>query len=201
MGMRYTDDGVSIENFPLMTLFQNAYGVGKDRISGTQDWMNSERYDIEAKIDPARVDDFKKLTPAEMKLARQYMLQMLLADRFKLTLHRETKELAVYNLVVGKNGSKLQETKPEDKSVDADKSAKDSLATSLGQAKGGPSGPSSTGGGNAGGGKSVIAGPLAAVERFNFICSRRHAQHERPRRDARNSGIHFGEYLRPPCFR
>ena len=143
MGMRYTDDGVSVENFPLMMLFQNAYGVGKDRISGTQDWMNSERYDIEAKIDPARVEDFKKLTPDEMKLARQYMLQVLLADRFKLTLHRETKELAVYNLVVAKGGSKLQETKPEEKSADADKSAKDKLSDSLAAAKGSGSGPSS----------------------------------------------------------
>jgi uncharacterized protein (TIGR03435 family) len=142
MGMRYSDDGVSVENFPLMILFQNAYGVTKDRISGVQEWMNSERYDIEAKIDPARVEEFKKLTPDEMKAARQHMLQLLLADRFKLTLHRETKELAVYNLVVAKSGSKLQETKPEDKAADAEKSTKDGLAASLAAAKGGSSGPS-----------------------------------------------------------
>lgn len=154
MGMRYTDDGVSIENFPLMMIFQNAYGVGKDRISGAQDWMNSEKYDIEAKIDPARVEEFKKLTPEEMKAARQHMLQVLLADRFKLTLHRETKDLLIYNLVVGKNGSKLQETKPDDKPADP----KDSLATNLAAAKGGASGPSSASGGgsSAGGGKSVV---------------------------------------------
>ncbi len=155
MGMRYTDDGVSIDNFPLMLLFQNAYGVGKDRISGMQDWMNTERYDIEAKIDPARVEEFKKLTPDEMKLARQHMLQLLLADRFKLTLHRETKELAVYNLVVAKGGPKIQESKPEDKSPDAEKAAKEAK-DGLAAAKGGPGGPISVGGGSgAGGGKSV----------------------------------------------
>ena len=166
MGMRYADDGVSIENFPLMTLFQNAYGVGKERISGTQDWMNSERYDIEAKIDPSRVDDFKKLTTDEMKLARQHMLQVLLADRFKLTLHRETKELAVYNLVVAKGGSKLQETKPEDKSADP----KDALAANLAAAKGGSgSGPSSVSGSSGGGGgKSVVLSGAGGGANISF---------------------------------
>jgi len=42
------------------------------------------------------------------------MLQILLVDRFKLTLHRETKELPVYELVIAKNGPKLQEAKPGD---------------------------------------------------------------------------------------
>jgi uncharacterized protein (TIGR03435 family) len=44
------------------------------------------------------------------------MLRILLADRFKLTLHRETKELPVYTLFVGKNGSKLQEATEEQRS-------------------------------------------------------------------------------------
>jgi uncharacterized protein (TIGR03435 family) len=159
MGMRYTDDGVSVENFPLIMLFQNAYGISMDRISGAPDWMNSERYDIEAKIDPARVEEFKKLSPDEMKAARQHMLQDLLADRFKLTLHRETKELAVYNLVIAKGGPKLQETKPEDKTADGGNAKKDGLADGLAAAKGSSGGPSSvSGGGNSGGGKSVAIG-------------------------------------------
>jgi uncharacterized protein (TIGR03435 family) len=40
------------------------------------------------------------------------MLQALLADRFKLTIHRETKDLPAYALVIAKNGPKLQEAKP-----------------------------------------------------------------------------------------
>ena len=42
------------------------------------------------------------------------MLQAQLADSFKLTIHRETKELPIYSLVVAKGGSKLQEAKPGD---------------------------------------------------------------------------------------
>jgi len=41
------------------------------------------------------------------------MLQALLAERFKLTVHRESKEHAVYALVVGKNGPKLKESLPD----------------------------------------------------------------------------------------
>ena len=42
------------------------------------------------------------------------MLQTLLVERFKLAVHRETKELSVYTLVVAKNGSKLQEAKEDE---------------------------------------------------------------------------------------
>ena len=55
----------------------------------------------------------RKMTDAQMRtsveLVRQ-KLQALLADRFQLTLHHETKEQPVYALVIGKNGSKLQES-------------------------------------------------------------------------------------------
>jgi uncharacterized protein (TIGR03435 family) len=153
-GMRYTDDGVSIENFPLMLLVQQAYGVGKDRISGAPDWLNSDRYDIEAKVDPARVDELKKLSPDELKAARQQMLQKLLEDRFKLTLHRETKELPIYNLVVAKGGPKIQESKPDETTNKGDKTGD---VTSGGKkAATSPGGPLVVGGGgNAAGSKSA----------------------------------------------
>jgi uncharacterized protein (TIGR03435 family) len=67
------------------------------------DWMNSEIYDIEAKADvPA--------TQAELK----QMLRALLEERFKLKLHRESRELPVYALVTTKNGPKL-ESAPKDR--------------------------------------------------------------------------------------
>ncbi len=58
-----------------------------------------------------------QLKSDERTLAGQRMLQELLEDRFKLTVHRETKELPLYTLVIEKNGPKLQESKPVDTST------------------------------------------------------------------------------------
>jgi uncharacterized protein (TIGR03435 family) len=64
-------------------------------------------------MDSSVADAIRKLDPEQRKDARQQMTQALLADRFKLSIHRETKELPVYALVVAKNGPKLQEAKPD----------------------------------------------------------------------------------------
>jgi uncharacterized protein (TIGR03435 family) len=90
------------------------------------------------------------------------MLQKLLQARFQLTLHRDTKELPVYNLVIAKGGSKLQESKPDDSAGSAGKPMDAALAASIANAKGGTSGGPMVvaGGGNAaGGGKNVAAAP------------------------------------------
>jgi uncharacterized protein (TIGR03435 family) len=72
-----------------------------DRISGPG-WLTTERYNIVAKI-PADTtkDDFK------------LMLQNLLAERFKLIMHRETKDASGYALVIAKNGLKMKESTDE----------------------------------------------------------------------------------------
>lgn len=57
-------------------------------------------------------DALRKLSPQQKKLEKQRMLQALLTDRFRLTPHRETKELPVYELIIAENGPKLQEAKP-----------------------------------------------------------------------------------------
>ena len=73
-----------------------AYSVPVFRVSGGPGWTATEAYDIEAKAaGPASNAEFKT------------MLQALLADRFQLALHRESKESSVYNLVVAKSGPKL----------------------------------------------------------------------------------------------
>ncbi len=94
---RFTGTNITLEE-----CIRQAYGVRSYQISGPG-WLKSERYDIEAKPGgPAR--------PEQVQL----MLQSLLTDRFKLTLHREERALPVYELVVAKNGLKLQavETEP-----------------------------------------------------------------------------------------
>jgi uncharacterized protein (TIGR03435 family) len=111
-------DTFSARNLLLTASIQIAYGIppgAEDgRLVGAPDWLNSERYDIEAKMDPAVVEALQKLSVDARVAAQRQMLQALLADRLKLVIHRETKEAQVYSLVIAKNGPKLQESKPND---------------------------------------------------------------------------------------
>lgn len=84
-------------------LITKAYGVKAYQISGPS-WIQSERYDIQAKLPSGAT---KEQVPE--------MLKALLADRFKLEIHHDnTKEHSVYALVVGKNGPKIKESAHED---------------------------------------------------------------------------------------
>ncbi len=91
---------VSISNAPLNVLIQNIYRVRSFQVSGGPPWIATERWDIEA-------TPGSNATPAITPEQRDEMFKSLLADRFHLVLHRETKELPVYDLVVAKGGSKL----------------------------------------------------------------------------------------------
>lgn len=82
------------------------------RITGGPSWLRLEKYDVDAKIDSFVVDDLKTVSQDQRTLAQQQMLQALLADRCKLAIHRETKDLVIYTLVIAKNGPKLQDAKP-----------------------------------------------------------------------------------------
>lgn len=104
MGMRggpgSGDPGrITYDNLSLRDLMTIAYSVKRSQITGEPSWLDSERFDITAKVPPGATKDEARV-----------MLQNLLADRFKLTLHREKKEMSMYALVVGKNGPKLKES-------------------------------------------------------------------------------------------
>ncbi len=92
-----TDGGMArYTGVPLRDLIRTAYRVKDFQLEGPE-WMGSERFDIVAKLpDGAKEDQIPE------------MLQSLLAERFKLTLHRDMKEHAIYALVVGKMGAKLK---------------------------------------------------------------------------------------------
>ncbi len=80
----------------LAAVIRWAYVVDEYQISGPS-WLNSTRFDIAAKAGgPATVDELR------------VMLQALLADRFKLALHRESRELSGYVLSVAKGGIKFK---------------------------------------------------------------------------------------------
>ena len=84
-------------NVTLKRCIMGAYAVGPNQISGGPDWLDSDRFEITAKGEQS-VGDHDLMV----------MLQTLLAERFKLVLHREAKPIEAYVLDVGKNGPKLE---------------------------------------------------------------------------------------------
>jgi bla regulator protein BlaR1 len=92
-----------------------AYDVQDSQIEGGPSWINSDHFDIEAKSDSSLDEQIGKLSHDDATVVKHRMLQQLLADRFNLKIHHETKQLPIYALVVAKNGPKLEEVKEEPK--------------------------------------------------------------------------------------
>jgi uncharacterized protein (TIGR03435 family) len=92
------DDRIDLRYVTMRYCVAAAYGLKEYQVSGPP-WINEARYDIVAK---AAEGTRKEQIPA--------MLQTLLAERFKLELHREKKEFDVFALIVGRNGPKLTES-------------------------------------------------------------------------------------------
>ncbi len=104
MGMQVDGARVDIGGMSLADLIRTAYKIKPYQLSAP-DWMSqmtAPRFDVMAKIPEGATKD---QVPE--------MLQALLAERFKLTVHRENKDHPVYALVVGKNGLKLKESPPD----------------------------------------------------------------------------------------
>jgi len=101
----------SVVGIPLSELIRFAYDLKSDaQLTGGPGWLNSDRFDIEAKEDEAQAQASNKLPPPEMGRQMRLMVQSLLADRFGLKVSHATKELPVYALVIAKGGPKLTPT-------------------------------------------------------------------------------------------
>jgi uncharacterized protein (TIGR03435 family) len=125
----------------LADLIRIAYRVKPYQIDGP-DWMKTERFEIQAKIPEG-------VSPDQVP----EMLQALLAERFKLAIHREKKEQNVYALIVGKDGPKLKESSSEPDAPLPDSTRAMSIGTEKGQMKIVPDGKGGAvmqGGGQAG---------------------------------------------------
>jgi uncharacterized protein (TIGR03435 family) len=115
-GLDYLPGGrFSAVNVPLYIIIAIAYNVPfqSSRLSGGPDWTRSERYDIEAKAEEGSIPSGSSAKVRDERM--RWMLQTLLADRFKLTIRREMREQPVYALVISKRGPKLQRAKIEEK--------------------------------------------------------------------------------------
>jgi uncharacterized protein (TIGR03435 family) len=113
-----TRDGLSFRNADPLWILQMAYGSGVGKVFNVPDWLNGNNaYDFEARMEPATADALEKLRPDDRKIARQYMMQVLLADEFKLKVHKETKEIAAYNLIIAEGGPKLHQVEADPKNL------------------------------------------------------------------------------------
>jgi uncharacterized protein (TIGR03435 family) len=91
---------ISVTAATLKTLIRNAYGIRSFQLAGEAGWTDSEYYDIEAKTGAGESLSEEQLKP---------YLQSLLADRFHLKIHWETREGNVYALVLDKSGPRMKE--------------------------------------------------------------------------------------------
>lgn len=105
-GIKISGNRVTATLATVPGLLMYAYGVQDFQVLGLPTESGHDFYDLAAKTP----DD-----TATLEQVRQ-MIQGLLADRFRLKLHREMKDLPVYGLVVGKNGPKFKASDPDEKS-------------------------------------------------------------------------------------
>jgi uncharacterized protein (TIGR03435 family) len=87
-----------VHAFTLLRLIQYAYGISDEKIKGGPTWLDTDRFDIIAKMSAGSRPD---TMPASIKT--------LLSDRFHLTVHEEERKMPAYALVLNKRGTPLKE--------------------------------------------------------------------------------------------
>jgi len=108
---KLSPDSFSMGGMPAWVLIRSAYGVLMEgQIEGLPGWAKAEPIAVEAKTDAETTRALRKLPPMEQWKQMQVMLQAMLAERFALKAHRETKDLPIYELTVAKGGSKMKQT-------------------------------------------------------------------------------------------
>ena len=99
-GVKLSPDELTATNVSPQVIIEHAYEVHDDQIVGAPSWLNSKRFDIEAKADnPAAGEDGGRLLESG-----------LLSKYFKLAVHRETRLIPVYELVIVGDGPNLRES-------------------------------------------------------------------------------------------
>jgi len=103
-GLKTGRGRLTATNVTLKRCVMGAFAVGPNQISGGPQWLDSTRYDIVAKADQPVDDD----------AALMAMLRTLLAERFQLALHRETRTMEAFVLEIGRHGPKLEGAKEKE---------------------------------------------------------------------------------------
>ncbi len=119
------DGGLRTSGATVKFLIGLGYDVGSFQIADGPSWIGSERFDIIGKTEAATnaakdAPDPSRLTTQELKGRQQLMrpkLQSLLAERFRLKVHHDTRQQPVYALLVGKSGIRFQQTQGDFRGV------------------------------------------------------------------------------------
>lgn len=108
VGRTVSGTSFTVDAFTVLQLITAAYNVKDYQVEGATGWMLWDRYDIAAR------------SPGEAAPSTDQiglMLQNLLAERFQLRFHKETRDTPVYALVVAKGGTKLKDSGADDPKV------------------------------------------------------------------------------------
>jgi uncharacterized protein (TIGR03435 family) len=135
------DNLYRMSNATPIYLIKYAFNMQDDQISSAPNWVDAKRYDIEAKVGDKEYAKWLTISYEQRRNLMRQAMQSLLADRFKLKVTHETKQLPVYALVIAKGGPKMTEsTDPPSPIPDcprpclsSNNSTMDGLAGSLGQ--------------------------------------------------------------------
>ena len=104
-----TDQGFyRATNLTLQNLIMSAYDMKRYQVEGP-DWIEAERYDVSARFPPGLPSFNDPKNREQLLAAFGSMMQKMLADRFKLAVHRGQKSFSVYGLIVAKSGIKFKE--------------------------------------------------------------------------------------------
>ncbi len=129
--IRPDPDGLTAGATSLRSLIGEAYGFSLGQLSdqqlvGASGWVNTQLFDVHAKVDLAEVPKLKELTKASTMMVeakqmvtrtptfRMVMLQRLLGDRFRLKVHYEQRVMPLYEMTVAKGGVRMKIAHPAD---------------------------------------------------------------------------------------
>ena len=104
MNNHFSADRFTLIGYAAKTLIESAFGLKDYQVLNAPEWTRSERWTLEIKT-----------TAPTTSRQKFELLQPLLADRFQLKYHRETKSMPIYSLVVAKGGPKLTPAPQDDK--------------------------------------------------------------------------------------
>jgi uncharacterized protein (TIGR03435 family) len=104
-----SDNAWLFGNVSSLNLIANAYGVGMHQVIGVPQWAETDRYSLSANMGADKFEDFENLPADEQSRQQRLMMQAVLAERYQLKAHRETREMPVYELVVANQGLKIAE--------------------------------------------------------------------------------------------